>query len=31
MVEFATGITIGFMMGIFFLLVAYILKKNKYI
>jgi len=31
MVEFATGITIGFMMGIFFSLVAYILKKNKYI
>jgi hypothetical protein len=29
--DFAQGITIGFFMGIFFSLVAYILKNNKYI
>lgn len=29
--DFAQGIVIGFMMGICFSLVAYILKNNKYI
>jgi len=29
--DFAQGIVIGFMMGIFFSLVAYILKTNDYI
>ena len=31
MIEFATGITIGFFIGIFFILVVYIVKKNMYI
>jgi hypothetical protein len=31
MIEFATGITIGFFIGVFLMLVAYILKNNKYI
>jgi hypothetical protein len=31
MEDFATGITIGFMMGICFSLVAYILKTKNYI
>lgn len=31
MIEFATGIVIGFFIGVFLMLVTYIIKKNKYI
>lgn len=31
MIEFALGITIGFFIGVFLMLVTYIIKKNKYI
>ena len=29
--EFSEGIVIGFFIGVFLMLVAYILKNNKYI
>jgi len=31
MEDFAQGIVIGFMMGIFFSIVAYVLKTKNYI
>ena len=31
MIEFATGIVIGVFIGVFLMLVTYIIKKNKYI
>jgi hypothetical protein len=31
MIEFATGITIGFFIGVFLMFVAYVLKTKKYI
>jgi hypothetical protein len=31
MIEFATGIPIGFFIGLYLMLVTYIVKKNKYI